>query len=52
MGIAVCALTKMVSYSALDADAMMLRMILKTTSIMPLTVGMKSSGFLGWVELH
>ena len=31
----------------LAADAMILRMILHTTSKMPLVVGKKSSGFLG-----
>ena len=47
MGTAVWALMKMVPYSALAADAMILRMILHTTSKMPLVVGTKSSGFLG-----
>ena len=44
---AVWALTKMVPYSALAADAIILRMILHTTSKMSLVVGTKSSGFLG-----
>ena len=47
MGTAVWALMNMVLYSALAADAMILRMILHTTSKMPLVVGTKSSGFLG-----
>ena len=47
IGKAVCMLLKMVPYSALSADAMMLRMILNTTSMIPLTVGTKSYGFLG-----
>ena len=46
-GTTVCALTKMAPYSALTADTMMLRMILHTTSKMTLTVGTKTSGFLG-----
>ena len=45
MGTAVCDLMKMVPYSASDDDAMMLRMILKTTIVITLEVGMKSSGF-------
>ena len=45
MGTAVWALMKMVPYSALAADAIILRMILHTTSKMPLVVGTKSSGF-------
>ena len=44
---AVWALTKMVPYSASDADAMILRMILYTMSKMLLVVGTESSGFLG-----
>ena len=47
MGTAVWALIKMVLYSALAADAMILRMILHTTSKMPLVVGTKSYGFSG-----
>ena len=47
IGKAVCMLLKMVPYSALSADAMMLRMILNTTSIMPLIVGTKFSILLG-----
>ena len=47
MGTAVWALMKMVPYSALAADAMILRMILHTTSKMPLVVGTKYSGFSG-----
>ena len=47
MGTSVCVLMKMVPYSASAADAMVLRMIFHTTSMMPLTVGMKSSGFWG-----
>ena len=47
IGTAVCELTKMVPYYASAADDMMLRMILHTTSMMPLTVVTKSSGFLG-----
>ena len=47
MGNAVWALMNMVPYSALAADAMILHMILHTTSNMPLVVGTKSSGFLG-----
>ena len=47
MGTAVWALMKMVPYSALAADAMILRMILHTTSKMPLAVGTKSSGLSG-----
>ena len=49
IGTAVCVLTNMVPYSASAADAMILCMILYTTSMMPLTVGTKSSGFLGLV---
>ena len=49
IGTAVCALTKMVLYSSSAADTMMLRMILHITSMIPLTVGTKSSGFLGLV---
>ena len=43
----VWALTKMVSNSASDADAMMLRIILHTTSKMPLVIGTKYSGLSG-----
>ena len=45
MGTAVWALIKMLPYSASAADAMILRMILHTTSKMPLVAGTKSSGF-------
>ena len=44
---AVWYLTKMVPYSASAADAMILLMILHTTSKMPLVVGTKYSVFLG-----
>ena len=37
----------MVPYSALADDAMILRMILHTTSKISVVVGTKSSGFLG-----
>ena len=47
MGTAVWALTKMVPYSALAADAMILRMIFHTTSKILLVVGTKSSEFSG-----
>ena len=47
IGTVVWALTKMVSYSASAADAMMLIMIFHTTTKMPLTVGTKYSGFFG-----
>ena len=47
IGTDVWALTKMVPYSASSADAMILRMILHTTSKMPLVVGTKSSGLSG-----
>ena len=47
MGTAVWVLMKMVPYLASAADAIILRMILHTTSKMPLVVGTKSSGFLG-----
>ena len=47
MGTAVWALMKMVMYSDLAADAMILRMILHTTSNMPLVVGTKSTRFSG-----
>ena len=47
MGTPVWALMKMVPYSALAADAMILRMIFHTTSKIPLVVGTKSSAFLG-----
>ena len=39
MGTNACELTKMVPYLASAADAMILRMILQTTSKMPLVVG-------------
>ena len=52
MGTAVWALMKMVPYSASAADAMMLRMILHTTSKIPLVVGTKSSNFWGQVDLR
>ena len=45
MGTVFWALMKMVPYLALAADAMILRMILHTTSKMLLVVGTKSSGF-------
>ena len=47
MGTAFLALTKMVPYSDLAADAMILRMILHKASKMPLVVSTQSSGFLG-----
>ena len=47
MGTAVWELIKMVMHSASAADAMILRIILHTTSNMPLLVGTKSSGFSG-----
>ena len=47
MGTDVWALMNMVPYSALAADAMILRIILHKTSKMLLVVGMKYSGFLG-----
>ena len=47
MGTAVWALMKMVPYSDLATDAMILRMILHTTSKMPLVVGTKSSVLSG-----
>ena len=47
MGTAVWVFTNMVPYSALDADAMILRMILHTTSKMPLVVGTKYSVYPG-----
>ena len=47
MGTAVSELMNMVPYSALSADAMILRMIFHMTSKMPLVVGTKSSGFSG-----
>ena len=54
MGTAVWALANMVLYSASAADAMILRMILHTTSKMPLVVHTKSSGLSGsggpWVR--
>ena len=46
-GNAVWALMKMVPYLVLADYAMILRMILHTTSKMSLVVGTKSSGFLG-----
>ena len=49
IGTSVWVLTKMVAYSASTADGMLLRMILHTTSKMPLTVGTKSSRLLGLV---
>ena len=47
IGTAVWELTKMVPYLASAADAIILRMILHTTSKMLLVVGTKSSG-LSW----
>ena len=47
IGTDVWALTKMVLYSTSAADAMILRMILHTTSKMPLLVGTQSSGLTG-----
>ena len=47
MDTAVWVLMKMVPYLALAADAMILCMILNTTSKMLLVVGTKSSGFSG-----
>ena len=47
MGTAVWELMKMVPYYSSDLDAMVLHMILHTTSKMPLVVGTKYSGFLG-----
>ena len=47
MGTAVWVLTKMVPYSASAADAMILRMILHTTSKMLLVVGTKYSRCFG-----
>ena len=47
MGTAVWELMKIVLHSASASDAMILRMILHTTSKMPLVVGTKSSGFSG-----
>ena len=47
MGTAVWALMKMVPYSDSAADAMILCMILHTTSNMPLVVGTESSVFSG-----
>ena len=47
IGTVVWVLTKMVLYYSSAADAMILRMILHTTSKMPLVVGTKSSGSLG-----
>ena len=49
IGTSVWVLTKMVPYLASTADGMLLRMILHTTSKMPLTVGTKSSRLLGLV---
>ena len=48
MGTAVCVFEKMVPYSAPAADAMILRMLLHTNSMMPLMMGTKYSGFLGF----
>ena len=47
MGTSVYVLMKMVPNSDSVADAMMLHMIFQTTSMVQLTVGMKSSGFCG-----
>ena len=47
MGISVCALMRMVPYPASAVDAMMLRIIFQTTSMIPLPVGMKYYGFCG-----
>ena len=47
MGTTVWALMKMVPYSALAADAMILHMIFHTMRKIPLVVGTKYSGFLG-----
>ena len=47
IGTTVWALRKMVPYYASAADAMILHMILHTTSKKPLVVGKKYSGFLG-----
>ena len=47
MGTAVWVLMNMVPYLASAADAMILRMILHTTSKIPLVVGTKSFGFSG-----
>ena len=51
IGTSVWALTKMMPYFALAADAMILRMILHTTSKMPLVVGTKFLDFRGQVDL-
>ena len=47
IGTAVCDLTNMVPYLASAADAMILLMVLLTTSKMPLVVGTKSAGLSG-----
>ena len=47
MGTAIWVFMKMVPYLALAADAMILRMILHTTSKMPLVVSTKYSGLSG-----
>ena len=47
IGTSVWEMVKMVPYSASAADAMILYMILHTTSKMPLVVGTKSSGLSG-----
>ena len=47
IGTTVCELIKIVPYSASAAYAMMLRVILHRTRIIPLTVGYKYSGFFG-----
>ena len=47
IGTAVWALTKIEPYPASASDAMTLRMILHTTSKMPLVVGKKYSGLSG-----
>ena len=54
IGIAGCTLMMMVPYSASYADAMTLRMILQTNSMILLTLGMKSSVCfgLGWPSLR
>ena len=52
MGTTVWALMKMVQYSASAADAMILRIILHTTSKIPLVGGTKSSNFWGQVDLR
>ena len=47
MGTAIWVFMKMVPYSALASDTMILRMILHTTSKMPLVVSTKYSGLSG-----